>query len=182
VRPLLDELKALPGAEGPKVRSLAWRLAHHLADVASIGFFALVLGLVAKGATPLERLLDAFRVADRSRGKARKPGAIFASAWTGWQPPPLPSEINRPTYSQAPRPPTTPPTGAPPLPRPAPSTTPPPEPEVAVEWSPELLARWERIVAHPDHPEARTARVMLAAYRAEAATRASTPSAADPAE
>ena len=112
VRPLLEELKALPGADEPRVRSLAWRLAHYLADVASVAFFATVLRLVAAGTAPLERLLDAFRVADRSRGKARKPGAIFASAWSSWQPPPLPSAIRsyqQPTAAAVPDPPEPPP-------------------------------------------------------------------------
>ena len=101
---LTDELKALPGAEPSRVRSLAWRLAHHLKDVASVGFFVMVLGLVARRLAPVERLLAAFVAADRSRGKARKPGAIVASTWTGWQPPPLPGAINRPVSFQAPRP------------------------------------------------------------------------------
>ncbi|MBV8607594.1 MAG: helix-turn-helix domain-containing protein [Singulisphaera sp.] len=115
VRPLLEELKALPGADEPRVRSLAWRLAHHLADVASVAFFALALRLVAAGSVPLQRLLDAFRVADRSRGKARRPGAIFASAWSSWTPPPLPSEIR---YPQQPTPPAAPDrTGPPPMDR-----------------------------------------------------------------
>ena len=62
-----------------------------------------------------------------------------------------PSDINRPTYSRAPRPP-----------------APPPEPERGAEWSPELIARWERIARQPGHPEARIAGVMLAACRTEA--------------
>ena len=96
--PLKDALKALPGAPQDQVRQSAWRLAHYLTDTASIGFFLSVLGLVCQGLTPVERLLAAFTAADRSRGKARKPGAIFAVTWASWQPPPRPSEINRPQY------------------------------------------------------------------------------------
>jgi hypothetical protein len=58
-----------------------------------VAFFATVLGLVATGSAPLQRLLDAFRVADRCRGGVRKPGAIFAATWSGWTPPPLGLEI-----------------------------------------------------------------------------------------
>ncbi|MBV8078114.1 MAG: hypothetical protein JO284_17025 [Planctomycetaceae bacterium] len=151
VRPLRDELKALPGADAAKVRSLAWRLAHHLKDLASVGFFLMALGLVARRLTPVERLLAAFVVADRSRDTARKPGAIFASAWTGWTPPPLPSEINRPTYFQAPRPPEAP--EAPPAPAPGPMA---PEDE---------LAELRRLIA-AGGPVARMARVRLAALGA----------------
>ncbi|MBV8265950.1 MAG: helix-turn-helix domain-containing protein [Planctomycetaceae bacterium] len=149
VRPLRDALKALPGADAPEVRSLAWRLAHHLKDLASVGFFLMALGLVARRLTPVERLLAAFVVADRARDTARKPGAIFASAWTGWTPPPLPSEINRPTYFRAPRPPEAP--EAPPAPGPMA-----PEDE---------LAELERLIARGG-PVARMARVRLAALGA----------------
>ncbi|HMB03338.1 MAG TPA: hypothetical protein VKP69_06300, partial [Isosphaeraceae bacterium] len=95
---LKDALKALPGVSPDQVRQSAWRLAHYLTDPASIGFFLNVLGLVAQGLAPVERLVAAFTAADRSRGKARKPGAIFAVTWASWQPPPRPSEINRPQY------------------------------------------------------------------------------------
>jgi hypothetical protein len=145
VRPLQEDLKALPGAEAPRVRSLAWRLAHHLTDVASIGFFVGVLGLVATGSAPLQRLLDAFHVADRSRGGVRKPGAIFAATWSGWTPPPLPSAINRPAYYQAP--------AAPPAP-------PPPPPD----GTGDELAELERLVA-AGGPVARLARARLAELR-----------------
>ncbi len=103
--PLKDALKALPGASPDQVRQSAWRLAHYLTDTASIGFFLNVLGLVCQGLAPVERLLAAFMAADRSRGKARKPGAIFAVTWTSWQPAPKPSEINRPQYHQVLSPP-----------------------------------------------------------------------------
>ena len=139
VRPIRDELKALPGAEPSRVRSLAWRLAYHLKDVASIGFFIMVLGLVAKGLAPVERLLAAFVVADRSRGSARKPGAIFASTWNGWQAPPKPSEINRPVYYQATRPPEPPP-------------SPEPEPTSRETISEEMLCDWETWASMPRHP------------------------------
>ena len=102
-RPLKDEFRTLPGAAPDRVRSLAWRLAHHLRDTASVGFFVMVLSLVAAGSAPVDRLLAAYVAADRSRGKAQKPGAIFVSVWSGWQPPLRPSEINRPVYYQADR-------------------------------------------------------------------------------
>jgi DNA-binding MarR family transcriptional regulator len=100
-RPLKDEFRTLPGAAPDRVRALAWRLAHHLRDTASVGFFVMVLSLVAAGSAPVERLMAAYVAADRSRGKAQKPGAIFVSVWSGWQPPLRPSEINRPFYYQA---------------------------------------------------------------------------------
>ena len=102
-RPLKDEFRTLPSAAPDRVRSLAWRLAHHLRDTASVGFFVMVLSLVAAGSAPVERLMAAYVAADRSRGKAQKPGAIFVSVWSGWQPPLRPSEINRPVYYQADR-------------------------------------------------------------------------------
>jgi Helix-turn-helix domain len=102
-RPLKDEFRTLPGAAPDHVRTLAWRLAHHLRDTASVGFFVMVLSLVAAGSAPVERLMAAYVAADRSRGKAQKPGAIFVSVWSGWQPPLKPSEINRPVYYQADR-------------------------------------------------------------------------------
>jgi len=154
VRPLLDELKALPGADGSKVRSVAWRLAHHLKDVASVAFFTMVLSLVAKGSAPLQRLLDAFRVADRSRESVRKPGAIFNATWSGWQPAPKPSEINRPTYYRAPA--TTP----------RPEPPPEPEPPSRETISEEMLRDWETWASMPRHPLAGYARKVLAAYHA----------------
>jgi hypothetical protein len=158
-RPLKDELKALPGAEAPRVRSLAWRLAHHLGDLASVGFFVMCLTLVASGATPVARVLAAFVAADRSRGKAQKPGAIFASTWTGWQPPPLPSEINRPNYYQAPRPAEHPPAEpAPPEPRPRAMAPPgvatpriaPPRSEEDIRE--ERIRTWTAWAKDPRHP------------------------------
>ena len=97
-RPLKDEFKTLPGSSPDRVRTLAWRLAHHLQDVASIGFFIMCLGLVASGSVPVERVLAAFVAADRSRASARKPGAIWTTVWMGWQPPLRPSSINQPVY------------------------------------------------------------------------------------
>jgi hypothetical protein len=175
MRPLKDELKALPGAEAPRVQSLAWRLAHHLKDVASVGFFVMVLGLVANRLAPVERLLAAFRAADRSRGEARKPGAIFASIWTGWQPPPLPSAINRPVYYQAPRPAAPPPPGPGPAePGPhevappevaAPRTAPPPSEETIRE---DRIRQWTIWATTPGHHLRELARRNLAALEAEA--------------
>jgi hypothetical protein len=174
VRPILAELKALPGAEPPRVRSLAWRLAHHLRDVASVGFFVMVLGLVAQRLEPVERLLAAFHAADRSRGKARKPGAIFASTWTGWQPPPLPSAINRPAYYQAPRPADRPPPGpAPAAPVPhevAPPAVAPPRiapPPSAEEIRRDQIRTWRAWESIPRHPMAGIARRNLAACSPE---------------
>ena len=115
----------------------------------------MVLGQVATGLAPVERLLAAFVVADRARGKARKPGAIFASAWSGWVPPPKPSEINRPTYHQAPAPvphPEPPPPGPGPRPR-----------ETIVA---EMLSDWETWASQPRHPLAGYARKMLAGHQA----------------
>ena len=174
VRPLLDELKTLPEAEAPRVRSLAWRLAHHLRDVASVGFFIMVLGLVAQRLEPVERLLAAFRAADRSRGKVQKPGAIFAATWTGWQPPPRPSEINRPVYYQAPRPADPPPPGPVPA-EPVPHEVALPEvalPRIAPPPSAEEIRRdqirtWRAWASIPRHPLAEIARRNLAACRPE---------------
>jgi Helix-turn-helix domain len=162
-RPLSDELKALPGAEPSRVRSLAWRLAHHLQDVASIAFFIMVLGLVATSLAPVERLLAAFVVADRSRGKARKPGAIFASAWSGWEPPPKPSEINRPTYHQVPAPVPRP---EPPPPEPGPNPGPPPDSGSEEPITAEMLRDWNTWASLPRHPLAGFAKKMLASQHA----------------
>ena len=120
-RPLKDEFRTLPGAAPDRVRALAWRLGHHLRDTASVGFFVMVLSLVAAGSAPVERLMAAYVAADRSRGKAQKPGAIFVSVWSGWQPPLKPSEINRPVYCASIQAPGVCPQGQP-------SVTPPPAP------------------------------------------------------
>ena len=167
---LNDELKALPGAEPKRVQSLAWRLAHHLKDVASVGFFVMVLGLVAHRLAPVERLLAAFRAADRSRGEAQKPGAIFASIWTGWQPAPLPSAINRPTYHTAPRPAAPSPPGpvlADPGPHEAalPKLAPPPSEQ---EVQADRIRQWRVWASLPGHPLGGIARRNLAAHAAEA--------------
>ena len=142
--PLKDALKALPGASQDQVRQSAWRLAHHLTDPASIGFFLSVLGLVCQGLAPVERLLAAFTAADRSRGKARKPGAIFAATWASWQPPPKPSEINRPVYHQVP--------GRAPQENIAPSVW---EPELSRAEEIEQLRSWLECPRHPCHSHAR---------------------------
>src|SRR5512135_1399769 len=101
VRPLQDELKNLPRADQCQVRVVAWRLAHFLMDPDSIGFFITVLAQVVAGVTSVERLLAAFQAGVKAKGRAQKPGAIFAWTWKNWTPPPKPSEINRPKYSQA---------------------------------------------------------------------------------
>ena len=89
-RPLADELKTIPGADQSRVRVVAWRIAHHLTDLASVAFFTLVLGMVAAGSVPVERLLAAFRAGSKAKGRAQKPGAIFA--WT-WNKQPSPEDV-----------------------------------------------------------------------------------------
>ena len=151
-RPLKDEFRTLPGAAPDHVRSLAWRLAHHLRDTASVGFFVMVLSLVAAGSAPVERLIAAYVAADRSRGKAQKPGAIFVSVWSGWQPPLKPSEINRPKYHQTP---------SQPVVRASPS--PAPVPEAPAELSrEEEIAQLRSWLDQPRHPFAGIARRRLA--------------------
>ena len=151
-RPLKDEFRTLPGAAPDRVRTLAWRLAHHLRDTASVGFFVMVLSLVAAGSAPVERLMAAYVAADRSRGKAQKPGAIFVSVWSGWQPPLKPSEINRPKYRQAP---------SQPVVRASPS--PAPEPEAPAELSrEEEIAQLQSWLDQPRHPFRSIARKRLA--------------------
>jgi Helix-turn-helix domain len=142
--PLKDALKALPGASPDQVRQSAWRLAHYLTDTASIGFFLSVFGQVCQGLTPVERLLAAFTAADRSRGKARKPGAIFAVTWASWEPAPKPSEINRPVYHQA--------AGRAPHEHTAPSVW---EPELSRAEEIEQLRSWLERPRHPCHSHAR---------------------------
>jgi len=99
VRPLKEVLAGLPGSDDQAIRSAAWRLAHHLRDIASVAFFMKCLQLVAMGGTPVARLLAAFTVADKTKESARKPGALFCSIWNSYQPPPKPSEIR---YYQTP--------------------------------------------------------------------------------
>ena len=62
----------------------------------------MVLTLVSTGAAPVDRLLAAYQAGERSRGSARRPGSIFCSVWSGWQPPLKPSEINRPKSTRHP--------------------------------------------------------------------------------
>ena len=98
VRPILEELKSLPGADDARVRTTAWRLAHHFSDVASLAFWIKCVGLVAAGGAPVERLVDAFTAADRARGHARNPAAVLVARWLDWQPKLLPSQINVPQF------------------------------------------------------------------------------------
>ena len=136
----------------PQTASVHWRggWRHHLRDTASVGFFVMVLSLVAAGSAPVERLMAAYVAADRSRGKAQKPGAIFVSVWSGWQPPLKPSEINRPVYYQADR-------GCDPvISSPAP---PPGGDELSRE---EEIMTLRDILSRPHGPFARVARVRLA--------------------
>ena len=109
-----------------------------------MGFFISVLGMIAQGLAPVERLLAAFTAADRSRGKARKPGAIFAATWASWQPPPKPSEINRPQYHHVLSPPADRASAA--QVREAPLTR---EEEIA------QLREWLALPRHPFHKHAR---------------------------
>ena len=149
-RPLKDEFRTLPGAVPDRVRALAWRLGHHLRDTASVGFFVMVLSLVAAGSAPVERLMAAYVAADRSRGKAQKPGAIFVSVWSGWQPPLKPSEINRPVYCASIRAPGVCPQGQP-------SVTPPPAPIEAAPVGDEMtleeeIGLWKQWSENKNHP------------------------------
>ena len=151
-RPLKEELKSLLGAGPDRVRTLAWRLAHFLCDQASIGFFVMVLTMVSTGAASVERLLAAYQAGERSRNSARRPGSIFCSVWSGWQPPLKPSEINRPKYYQAP---------SQPVVRASPS--PAPVPEAPAELSrEEELAQLRSWLDQPRHPFAGIARRRLA--------------------
>jgi hypothetical protein len=143
-------LKSLPGAPPDRVRALAWRLAYFLRDQASIGFFVMVLTLVSTGAAPVDRLLAAYQAGDRSRQSARRPGSIFCSVWSGWQPPLKPSEINRPQYYQAPSPPVV-------------RASPAPVPEAPAELSrEEEVAQLRSWLDQPRHPFAGIARRRLA--------------------
>jgi hypothetical protein len=105
VPPLKDALAALPG-EAESVESLAWRLARHFNDLHSVPFYRKILGQVARREPgfPVERLLDAFRVADRAKSSMGKPGGLFTKTWRDWHPPVRPSQINTPTYRLAERP------------------------------------------------------------------------------
>jgi hypothetical protein len=137
------------------VRAIAWRLAYHLADVASVAFFTLVLGMVAAGSAPVERLLAAFQAGSKAKGRAQKPGAIFAWTWKNWQLPPKPSEINRPVYYQAASP--APATAQVMLSSHIPDTS----SEVPLSREAEI-AELREIISNPRHPFARVARQRLA--------------------
>ena len=108
--------------------------------------------MVSTGAAPVERLLAAYQAGERSRNSARRPGSIFCSVWSGWQPPLKPSEINRPKYYQAP---------SQPVVRASPS--PAPVPEAPAELSrEEELAQLRSWLDQPRHPFAGIARRRLA--------------------
>ena len=70
-RPLLDELKTLPGAGPDQVRRVAWRLGHALGDTVSVGFYITVLAQVVSGSAPVERLLAAYRAGLGGVGRNR---------------------------------------------------------------------------------------------------------------
>jgi hypothetical protein len=151
MRPLQDELKALPGADSKRVRSVAWRLAHFLGDMGSIGFFLTVLAQVVAGAASVDRLLAAFAAGMKAKGRARKAGAVFAWAWKTWTPPPKPSQINRPPYYQA----TVPAVRASPSPGEDQTGEAPPSRE-------EEIAELQSWLSQPRHPFANHARRRLA--------------------
>ena len=121
VRPILEELKTIPGADAGRVRVVANRLAAWLLDVASLGYYLSILAKAAAGMVPVEALVAAFQAATRSKESARRPGAIWVWTLNNWVKPPLPSQINQPIYYQAdmvvdsvndsPAPPPTSPTG-----------------------------------------------------------------------
>lgn len=93
--PLLDALKAIPGATPDRVRATACRLAAWLDDQGSLGFYIATLARVAASGDPdsLARLLAAFAAGSRAKGSARRAGAVFAWAYANWVRPPRPSEI-----------------------------------------------------------------------------------------
>ena len=101
VRPILEELKTIPGADAGQVRVIANRLAAWLLDMASLGYYLSILAKAAAGVIPVEQLIAAFKAGDRAKASARRPGAIFAWTINNWIKPPLPSQINQPVYYQA---------------------------------------------------------------------------------
>ena len=98
--PLIDDLKAVPGAAPDFVRRTAFRLATFLGDLGSAGYYLSILARVAGGEVDsLERLLAAYAAGSKAKGSARKPGAVFCWAFGNWVRPPKPSEIR---YYQTP--------------------------------------------------------------------------------
>ena len=98
--PLIDDLKAVPGAAPDFVRRTAFRLAAFLGDLGSAGYYLSILARVAGGEVDsLERLLAAYAAGSKAKGSARKPGAVFCWAFGNWVRPPKPSEIR---YYQTP--------------------------------------------------------------------------------
>ena len=71
-RPILDELKAIPGADASRVRVVANRLAAWLLDLASLGYYISVLAKAAAGVIPIEQLIAAFKAGDRAKESARE--------------------------------------------------------------------------------------------------------------
>jgi hypothetical protein len=98
VRPILEELKTIPGADAGRVRVVANRLAAWLMDLASLGYYISVLAKTAAGVIPIEQLIAAFKAGDRAKESARRPGAIFCWTMANYVKPPLPSQINQPVY------------------------------------------------------------------------------------
>jgi hypothetical protein len=156
VPPILEELKAIGPASNPaQVRRVAWRLANHLRDVASVAYYLTILAQVVAGVA-VERLVAAFMAADRAVGKVRKPGAIFATTWASWQPSPLPSQVRY--YQQPSHPP------APPVVSDV-AAYDPPAPVVDIQSPTDReteVAELQAFAANPRHPFARLAGIKLA--------------------
>jgi hypothetical protein len=98
VRPILEELKSIRGADAGRVRVVANRLAAWLMDMTSLGYYLSILAKAAAGLVPIEALVAAFQAATRSKESARHPGAIWVWTLNNWVKPPLPSQINQPVY------------------------------------------------------------------------------------
>ena len=151
VRPILEELKSIPGADAGRVRVVANRLAAWLMDMASLGYYLSVLAKAAAGVIPIDQLVAAFKAGDRAKESARRPGAIFAWTMNNWVKPPLPSEINRPMYYSAPTSAPDPVGGDSITPSPAPPQATPPGDELSPEEEIALWKTWSENKNHPFH-------------------------------
>jgi len=146
VRPILEELNTIHGADAGQVRVVANRLAAWLLDVASLGYYIAVLAKAAAGMVPVEALVAAFQAATRSKESARRPGAIWVWTLNNWVKPPLPSQINQPVYCAS--------IQSPEVCNPAaPSPTPPVDTQSGDELSPdEEIALWKQWSENKSHP------------------------------
>ena len=146
VRPILEELKTIHGADAGRVRVVANRLAAWLLDVASLGYYIAVLAKAAAGMVPVEALVAAFQAATRSKESARRPGAIWVWTLNNWVKPPLPSQINQPVYCAS--------IQSPEVCDPAaPSPAPPVDTQSGDELSPdEEIALWKQWSENKSHP------------------------------